>query len=73
MVPDRHQIDGGGLVGSPPMKNNTNDVALGLSSRRRDEDAHVEGGLALTNLGRARETTEGYVYYLDRLAAEDAA
>jgi hypothetical protein len=30
-------------------------------------------GLTLTNLGRSRETTEGYVHYLDRLAAEDAA
>ena len=30
-------------------------------------------GVTLINLGRARETTEGHVHYLDRLAAEDAA
>ena len=38
---------------------------------KHDVDKPV--GVTLINLGRARETTEGHVNYLDRLAAEDAA
>ena len=38
---------------------------------KHDVDKPV--GLTLTNYGRARESTEGHVHYLDRLAAEDAA
>ena len=38
---------------------------------KHDVDKPV--GVTLINLGRARETTEGHVHYLDRLAAEDAA
>ncbi len=38
-----------------------------------NRDAAIRASVTLINLGRARETTDGHVHYLDRHAAEHAA
>lgn len=49
------------------------DAANAGTQTPKESDVPLWACVTLINLGRARETTEGHVHYLDRQAAEDAA